>query len=94
LIRRSHAFGLARTFPDRPVALLYLFWEPANPDAAPAFAAHRDEIEDFRARVAGSSPAFAAMSYPELWQFWQEAEPADWLVRHLRDRRVRYGVTL
>jgi hypothetical protein len=90
----KHAFGLAHTFPDRPGTLLYLFWEPANPDAAPAFAAHRDEIADFSARVAGSSPAFAAMSYPELWQFWQEAEPADWLVRHLGDLRARYGVTL
>lgn len=90
----KHAFGLARTFPDRPVTLLYLFWEPENPDAGPEFAAHRDEIEEFRARVAGSSPAFEAMSYPELWQFWQETKPADWLVRHLGDLHTRYGITL
>ena len=41
----KHAFGLARSFPDRPVTLLYLFWEPANPTAGPEFVAHRDEIE-------------------------------------------------
>lgn len=58
----KHAFGLARSFPDRPVTLLYLFWKPANPTADPEFVAHRDEIEEFRARVAGSSPAFEAMS--------------------------------
>lgn len=90
----KHAFGLARTFPDRPVTLLYLFWEPANPDAGPEFVAHREEIDEFRARVAGSSPAFEAMSYPELWRSWQETEPADWLVRHLRNLHARYGVTL
>lgn len=90
----KHAFGLARTFPDRPVTLLYLFWEPANPGAGPEFAAQREEIEEFRARVAGSSPAFEAMSYPELWRFWQDTEPADWLVRHLSDLHARYGVTL
>ena len=76
------------------MTLLYLFWEPANPTAGPEFVAHRDEIEEFRARVAGSSPAFEAMSYPELWRFWQDTEPADWLVRHLSDLHARYGVTL
>ena len=55
---------------------------------------HREEIDEFRARVAGSSPAFEAMSYPELWRFWQDTEPADWLVRHLSDLHARYGVTL
>ena len=30
----KHAFGLARCFADRHVTLLYLYWEPANPDAA------------------------------------------------------------
>ena len=60
--------GLARTFSDRPVTLLYLFWEPANAEASPVFAAHRAEISEFAARMTGSSPTFEAMSYPELWQ--------------------------
>ena len=90
----KHAFGLARACPDRPVTLLYLFWEPANPEAHPVFAEHRREIADFAERVAGSTPAFEAMSYPELWARWQEAGPARWLAPHLGELRCRYEVTL
>lgn len=91
----KHAFGLARTFPKSPVTLLYLFWEPSNPDAGPEFAAHRCEIEEFRARVAGSSPAFEAMSYPELWQCWRDSAPTPgWLDEHLRNLQGRYLVSV
>lgn len=91
----KHAFGLARTFPDRPVTLLYLFWEPANPNAGPEFAGHRDEIEEFRARVAGSSPTFEAMSYPELWQSWRDsASTSGWLHKHLENLQGRYLVSI
>jgi len=91
----KHAFGLARSFPDRPVTLLYLFWEPANPNAGPEFAAHRDEIDEFRARVAGSSPAFEAMSYPELWQSWRDSAPTPgWLDVHLENLQGRYLVSI
>jgi len=91
----KHAFGLARSFPDRPVTLLYLFWEPANPNAGPEFAAHRDEIDEFRARVAGSSPAFEAMSYPELWQSWRDSAPTPgWLDEHLENLQGRYLVSI
>ena len=91
----KHAFGLAHSFPDRPVTLLYLFWEPANPDAGPEFAAHRDEIDEFRARVAGSSPTFEAMSYPELWQAWRDSAPTPgWLDKHLENLQGRYLVSI
>jgi hypothetical protein len=90
----KHAFGLARTFGDRHVTLLYLFWEPATPDASPALADHRREIASFADRVAGSPPAFQALSYPELWQRWQAAGPADWVARHLEALRSRYEFTL
>lgn len=91
----KHAFGLARTFPDRPVTLLYLFWEPANPDAAREFSVHRDEIEEFRARVAGSSPTFEAMSYPELWQSWRDsASTSGRSLEHLENLQGRYLVTI
>ena len=43
----KHAFGLAYTFPDRPVTLIYLFWEPSNPEAYPIFAEHRAEVDRF-----------------------------------------------
>ena len=90
----KHAFGLVRTFPDRPVTLLYLFWEPANPDVHEVFAQHRREIEEFAGRVAGSTPTFLAMSYPELWSQWQETGSAPWLTEHLSELRSRYEVIL
>jgi hypothetical protein len=90
----KHSFGLARTFREHPVTLLYLYWEPANPDASPEFRAHRQEIAAFAERVAGSTPGFRAMSYPELWRAWDDAEPAEWLARHLKTLRARYEVTL
>src|SRR5690606_10885717 len=88
----KHAFGLARSFRDRPVTLLYLVWEPANAADHPVFAAHRREIAEFADRVAGATPAFAAMSYPELWASWEKRAPA-WLAEHLAHVRARYAVT-
>ena len=91
----KHAFGLAHTFPKVPVTLVYLFWEPVNPAASPEFAAHRAEIEEFKAQVAGSFPAFQAISYPELWDFWRDAAltPA-WLKEHLVNLKRRYLVSV
>ena len=87
----KHAFGLARASSGRPVALLYLFWEPANPEDCPEFAAHRAEIEAFAARVAGSVPTFRAMSHPELWRSWGEgACVPEWRQRHLGNLQDRY----
>jgi hypothetical protein len=90
----KHAFGLARCFRDRPATLLYLYWEPANPDAAPEFATHRQEIASFAERVAGSTPEFRAMSYPELWRTWHDANPSARLAQHLAALRDRYEVTV
>jgi len=90
----KHAFGLARCFRGRPVTLLYLYWEPANPDSGPELAAHRREIASFAERVAGSTPEFRAMSYPELWRTWEDAGPAAWLARHIDALRDRYEVTI
>jgi hypothetical protein len=33
----KHAFGVAYTFSDLPMTLLYIFWEPSNPEAHPIF---------------------------------------------------------
>jgi hypothetical protein len=89
----KHAFGLARTFQHRQVTLLYLFWEPTNPEISPVFAEHREEIRAFSVRVSGSTPAFVAMSYPELWSGWRETAPA-WLAGHLDDLAERYLIRL
>jgi hypothetical protein len=90
----KHAFGLAYTFPNRPVTLLYLFWEPSNPDAFPIFDEHRREIARFAEAIAGDGPKFVSMSYPELWQGWQEATQPEWLKVHVSRLRTRYAVAV
>ena len=89
----KHAFGLEHSFPDLPVTLLYLFWEPTNSGRAPEFAEHREEIAEFAERVEGSRVAFAAMSYPELWAKWREGAP-EWLSGHLDNLEQRYLVEI
>jgi hypothetical protein len=89
----KHAFGLAHSFRDRPVRLLYLFWEPSNPEASPIFAAHRAEIAEFAKRVSGTTPRFVAMSYPELWSKLEASGP-DWVKAHSEELKARYLVSL
>lgn len=86
----KHAYGLARTYPGKPVQLLYLFWEPPNAQEFAVFGQHRSEVARFTDRVAGSFPSFAAMSYSELWNGWANASPAAWLLQHLSLLRARY----
>jgi len=88
----KHAFGLANTFVNRPITLLYLFWEPSNPEAHPAFAEHRDEVRRFAASVHGGGPEFVAMSYPELWGAWSVGTPPELLLAHIARLKARYGV--
>lgn len=90
----KHAFGLAHTFPGRDVTLLYIFWEPTNPDDYPIFAAHRAEVERFAGIVSGGDPHFTFMSYPELWRAWEAAQTPDWLSSHVARLRERYVVAL
>ncbi len=90
----KHAFGLARCFPDRPVTLLYLWWEPLNADADPIFDRHRGEVAAFADRVAGSTPAFEGMSYTSLWKQWEDGLLPAGLARHVCEIRARYAVTL
>ncbi len=90
----KHAFGIAHTFRGRPTTLLYLFWEPANPDAFPFFAEHRKEVAQFAAAIAGGGPTFVAMSYPELWRLWVAQTKAKWLTAHIGRLRARYEVVV
>lgn len=89
----KHAFGLGHVFGGQPVTLLYLYWEPRNPESDPVFAAHRQEIADFAARVAGSTPVFRALGYPDLWAGWRAGAPG-WLMPHLEQLEQRYLVSL
>ena len=92
----KHAFGLANTYRhEARVALLYIYWEPVNHADFSQFAAHRDEIAEFKKRVADSRPVFEAMSYQELWRFWRERTPMQsWLSGHLDELEARYGVAI
>ena len=89
----KHALGLAHTFRGKTVILLYLYWEPRNPDSHSIFLEHRSEIQEFTERVASSSPSFRAISYPELWSSWEQTAP-DWLMKHLNDLKSRYWVDI
>lgn len=88
----KHAFGVAYTFADRPSTLLYLFWEPSNPEAYPIFAEHRAEVNRFSASIGGGGPEFVAMSYPELWSSWDACPQSEWLLTHVGRLKARYGV--
>jgi hypothetical protein len=88
----KHAFGLAYTFSARRIVLLYLYWEPKNAEEYPHFAEHRLEAARFAQAVEGDSPAFAAMSYQELWRAWDGARKPEWLATHVCQLRSRYNV--
>jgi hypothetical protein len=90
----KHAFGLAYTFSSRPVTLLYLFWEPSNPEDYPVFAEHRAEVARSAAAVRSDGLQFVAMSYPELWHFWESMKSSDWLKAHAGRMQARYAVTI
>ena len=68
----KHAFGLAWTVKEGPVVLLYLFWEPDDAEYQSACKQHREEVAELAAAVAGARPAFAFMSYQELWTSWAQ----------------------
>ncbi len=90
----KHAFGLAYTFAERPVTLLYLFWEPSNREAYPSFAEHRAELAQFASAIRGNRPEFVALSYPELWRYWDTCPEPGWLAAHVGRLRARYEVTV
>jgi hypothetical protein len=92
----KHYFGLARSYPGRPLLLIYVYWEPANARALPLFDKHRAEVERFGKLVAGDPGCrFEALSYGEHWRELDalRANPA-WLDRHLVQLRLRYEVEI
>ena len=88
LIKR--AFGLAHQS-DRPVTLVYLFWEPMDAGLSPLFAKHRQEIAEFAERIAGGAPRFEALSYYELWDAWANSDDPR-LAAHVAALRACYEV--
>lgn len=91
----KHALGLRLSAGDRGARLLYLYWEPLNPDACVEFGVHRSEVADFASAVAGSELDFLAVSYPSLWRGWAaESLEDDALRRHVEALTARYAVTV
>lgn len=86
----KHALGLMNAPDDRPTTLLYIYWEPLDAGHSPVFAAHRNEIASFAARVADNNVRFGAMSYPEMWEQWRESNDP-FLDTHVDALRQRYA---
>ena len=92
----KHYLGLVREFGERPLTLVYFYWEPANADTEPVFAHHRAEIERFASLVAGDKSCnFVALSYPEHWdELRQLSDKPTWLESHLEALAKRYLVAV
>lgn len=92
----KHYLGLTLTYGQRPLTLVYLYWEPTNTDSVPLFAKHRAEIERLGELVAGDDTCtFEARSYAEHWSELEGlAEKPLWLDAHLTELRRRYEVAI
>jgi Restriction Endonuclease associating with ARP len=92
----KHFLGLSLTYPERPLTLVYLYWEPANPGEAELLARHRAEIDRFATLIENDDRCgFMALSYPEHWAELESgtAKP-EWLDDHLAGLRRRYEVEI
>jgi hypothetical protein len=92
----KHYLGLAREFPNRPLELVYLYWEPRNATDLPVFARHREEVMHFAELVSDDEMCgFTSLSYSGHWSELEELEstPA-WLGPHLAALRARYDVVV
>jgi hypothetical protein len=87
------AIGLGRIFTRRPVALLYLFLEPAGA-TAPAFAAHRAELDSVIERTAGSTVTLTGRSLHELWDEWCSGDTPAAVRTTAAELCRRYGVAM
>jgi len=58
------------------LTLAYIFWERLNAAEYPLFAENRAKLKRFAAAVAGGPPNFVWMSYPELWDWWNNLTDA------------------
>lgn len=92
----KHYLGLRNTYPNRALTLVYLYWEPANPDSEPTFHAHRDEVARFAELVDGDETCrFVHASYADVWHEWAGlGDTPAWLPAHLELLGRRYLVTV
>lgn len=90
----KHYYGIAHTYPEVPITLLYLYWEPENAVEYDDFTNHRNEIDEFSDAVTGSGVSFLGLSYPKLWKDWANQNQPSWLGQHLTNLKARYLVIL
>lgn len=76
------------------VTLLYVYWEPENADQIFEFCAHRKEVDEFSARVAGDDIKFIALRYLDLLSQWSAFQYPDWLPSHLQRLKQRYAFSI
>jgi hypothetical protein len=88
----KHYLGLKRAQQSDPraVTLLYLYWEPPNADGA-AYVEHRRETDEFAQIVGDPNVRFSSLSYPELWEQWEDGSKDEQVEHHLVRLRERYG---
>lgn len=87
----KHALGLAFSYPNGKITLLYLYWEPDNRDTFTELTVHRNEVDDFARRVAGERVTVEGLSYLDLWNQWSRSG-IDWLEQHAMQLARRYRV--
>lgn len=87
------AIGLGRIFTRRPVGLLYLFLEPEGA-VAPAFAAHRAELDRVIERTSGSTVTLTGRSLHELWGEWCNGDTPATIRTAAAELCRRYGVVM
>jgi len=87
-----HYLGLHYSLQDEPAAktLVYLYWEPTNAEDVAEFREHRYEVLTFSVAVSGSDVPFVSMSYPELWERWEDEASWAGAAEHVERLRERY----
>jgi hypothetical protein len=88
------ALALARTFPDRPTILLYLYWEPVNAERFDEFCRHRNETAELADAVRGTRVSFDPQSFEAMWREWAARGAPSWLADHVHRLQARYCVSI
>lgn len=88
------ALGLARTFPNHDLTLLYLYWEPSDAGQFEAFRRHRRELDDLSDRVEGSAVRLRSQTFGSLWNEWEEQPDKPWLRELVAQLRGRYDMAI
>lgn len=78
-----HYLGLRRRFPDRPITLAYLYWQPSNAPEVAACAIHAAEVAEFSRRLSDPHVRVVGRSYTHLWEDWASDDRPDWLRKYV-----------